>query len=272
MEQLQFLDSIEAIISEKISEFENTEIDIIAQDDIPLGDFKMNTWFKISDVICVFVDIRGSTKLSATAHDKSTASIYELFTGTAVKIFHEFNASYIDVKGDGVFALFNKNEIFLATAAAISFKTFVFEKFIPLMKRKTPNLDIGVHMGIDQKTVLVKQVGLKDNPNRDSRKNEVWAGKPINMAAKLASRSRDDELWVSERFFNNLNDEELVIKSCGCSDNQESITGIKTDLWQEIDVSNDGNFDFDKAFILKSVWCKNHGKEWCENIINLDNK
>jgi hypothetical protein len=40
----------------------------------------MNNWYKIKDVISVFVDIRGSTKLSAVAYDQSTASIYELFT------------------------------------------------------------------------------------------------------------------------------------------------------------------------------------------------
>lgn len=271
MSQSQYLDSIEEIISDKVSEFQDSGITVTVQDKIPLGDFPMNTWLRIPDVICIFVDIRGSTKLSATTHDKSTASVYEFFTGTAVKIFHELGASYIDIKGDGVFALFNKEEVFLALAAAISFKTFVSEKFIPQMQKEIPNLDIGVHMGIDQKTVLVKQVGLRDDASRDSRKNEVWAGKPINMAAKLASRSRDDELWVSERFFHNLKNNELVMKSCGCFVNGQS-NNIKIDLWQETDLSDDDNFDFDKAFVLKSVWCKNHGKEWCTNIINLDNE
>jgi len=270
MSQSQYLDSIEEIISDKTCEFENTDIEVKDEEKIPLGNFKMDTWLKIPDVICIFVDIRGSTKLSATKHDKSTASTYELFTGTAVKIFHEFGASYIDIKGDGVFALFNRGEVFIAIAAAISFKTFVSEKFITLIKAKMPNLDIGVHMGIDQKTVLVKQVGLRDDESRDSRKNEVWAGKPISMAAKLAAKSKDNELWVSERFFNSLNNEELLMKSCGCTNGQES--NIKIDLWQETDLFNDDNFDFDKAFILKSIWCNKHGKEWCEKIINLDNE
>ncbi len=266
----QYLGSIEEIISDKIAEFDDSEILVTDLDRIPLGEFKMNLWYKIPDVICIFADVRGSTKLSATSHDKSTASVYELFTGTAVKIFHEFGASYIDVKGDGVFALFNKEEVFLALAAAISFKSFALDKFIPKVRGKTSNLDIGAHIGIDQKTVLVKQIGLKDDESRDSRKNEVWAGKPINMAAKLASKSHDDELWVSDRFFDNLNNEDLVIKSCGCApDGQKNVI---SDLWKEIDISSDDNFDFDKAFVLRSVWCLEHGKEWCEKIINLDNQ
>ncbi len=270
MSQSQYLDSIHEIVTGKVSEFNNSDLSIVEKEKIPLGDFQMGTWYKIHDVVCVFVDIRGSTKLSATSHDKSTASIYEFFTGTAVKIFHELGASYIDIKGDGVFALFNRNEVLLALAAAVSFKTFASENFIKVLRQKAPNLDIGVHMGIDQKTVLVKQVGVKDDDSRDSRKNEVWAGKPINMAAKLASRSKDNEMWISERFYDNLKDVELVMKSCGCSSGGES--SEKQNLWLEEDITEDENFDFDKAFVLQSIWCVKHGKEWCKNIINSDNE
>jgi len=37
-------------------------------------------WFRIPDVICVFVDMLGSTLLSAKNHDNSTAGAYRLFT------------------------------------------------------------------------------------------------------------------------------------------------------------------------------------------------
>lgn len=64
-------------------------------------------WIKVKDVICVFVDMKGSTKLSASHPDRGITSIYRLFTQTAVSLFNEFDAPYIDVKGDGAFALFN---------------------------------------------------------------------------------------------------------------------------------------------------------------------
>ena len=41
-------------------------------------------------------------------------------------------------------------------------------------------LEAGV--GIDQGMLLVRQLGLKG-----TKRNEVWAGKPVNMAAKLSS-------------------------------------------------------------------------------------
>lgn len=270
-ENKQFLLSIESIIADRVEVFKKVN-SITDRNSLPSnGNYPQtdNQWYKIKNVICVFVDIRGSTQLSATNHDNSTASIYDLFTGTAIRIFHEFRASYMDIKGDGVFALFNGNQVFRALAAAVSFKTFANETFKPLVKKKTDNkVDIGFHMGIDQKTVLVKQVGLKDAEGRDSRKNEVWAGKTINMASKLASKSTDNEVWVSDRYFQNLNNKDLVVKSCGCSSGQ--ITGEKKDLWTEKDVSEFGIFDFDKVHILHSYWCKIHGAEWCQKILQLD--
>ena len=62
----------------------------------------------------------------------------------------------------------------------------------------------------------------------------------------------------------------MAIKSCGCSDGQKG--GEKVNLWEERDVSEDNNFDFGSAHILKSIWCPKHGKEWCENILKLNDE
>lgn len=223
---------------------------------------KENHWLRIPNVICVFVDMIGSTKFSAQKHDSSTASAYQLFTGTAVRLFHAFDTPYIDVRGDGVFALFNENQPYRAIVAAITFKTFIEEVFTPELKRKT-KLEVGCHIGIDQKTVLVRKIGLKQYSGRSDRKNEVWAGKPINMAAKLASRTKGGELLVSDRYFEQLKDNR-VLNSCGCP------SGEKQLLWTKIDLSYDDKFDFDTGYSLKSIWCKDHGAEYCESILNLD--
>jgi class 3 adenylate cyclase len=118
---------------------------------------KPRHWLKIPDVICVFVDMMNSTGLSASLHDNSTAGAYQLYTGTAVKLFSEFNAPYIDVRGDGVLALFNKDQPYTALAAAVTFKTFANVIFVQTIREKTP-VEIGSHIGIDQKTVLVRKI------------------------------------------------------------------------------------------------------------------
>lgn len=268
MGQNQYLNSIHDIVRTNVASFNANNVAVTERNTLPSnGVYQMNQWYKIPNVICVFVDMRASTKLSAATHAKSTARVYELFTGTAIKIFHELGAQYVDIKGDGVFALFNENEANRALAAGITFKTFAELEFKKLMDRIIPGLDIGFHIGIDQKTVLVKQVGIQDAQSRDSRKNEVWAGKPINMAAKLASKSMDN-LWVSDRFYNNINSSLLNTHSCGCT--QEGVYhGDKVGLWEEVEL-NDDIFDFRKAYILKSRWCISHGQEWCKQILTLD--
>jgi class 3 adenylate cyclase len=219
-------------------------------------------WLRIPDVISVFVDMKGSTTLSATTHERSTAAVYRLFTGTAVALFHEFESPYIDVRGDGVFALFDSWQIHRALSAAVTFKTFCVEEFLPKTKAKA-DLHLGVHLGIDQKTVLVRKLGLKAVSGRTDRQNEVWAGRPVNISAKLASLSQNNELYVSERFFGRLRAKESL-KTCGCP------TGSVTDLWSSIDLSEDDRFDFQTAYVLKSNWCQVHGSQYCEALLSAD--
>jgi class 3 adenylate cyclase len=228
--------------------------------DIPLD--PPNHWLKIPNVICVFVDMRGSTKLSASTHEKTTAGAYRLFTGTAVKLFHELEAAYIDIKGDGVFALFDAGQEHRALAAAVTVKTFVVEEFSPRIKEKTDQ-DVGGRYGIDQKTVLVRRLGLRRHGGRTDRQNEVWAGKPVNMAAKLSTLDPAGHLHVSERFYERLTAPE-ALRSCGCP-NGETI-----DLWSPVDVEDDTRFDFKRGYSLASQWCKTHGDAFCSRLLRAN--
>lgn len=259
--------SIEEIIEAELKHF-GQAVSITNRNKIPdtpqIPIENPTAWIKIPDVICCFVDMEGSTKLSAGLHERTTAKTYRLFTETAIRIFHKFGAAYIDIKGDGVFSLFNSDQSYSALAATVSFKTFVYEYFTPKVKELTDQY-IGGHFGIDKKTILVRRFGLKSYQNRTDRQNEVWAGKPVNMAAKLASLSTDNRLWVSERFFLNLKDERAT-HSCGCPN------GDKVELWKKENVSDDSRFDFDTAYSLGSNWCEKHGKSFCSSLVKLDNE
>lgn len=225
-----------------------------------------STWLEIPDVIACFVDMEGSTKLSATTHPRTTAKAYRYFTNTAIRIFDDFEADYIDVRGDGVFALFNSDRPHTALAATVSFKDFVAKEFTPRIKKLT-ELSIGGHYGIDRKNVLVRRMGLRFFNGDIHRQNEVWAGKPINMAAKLASRSSNGEVWVSKRFQQCLRGENALM-TCGCVGDE--YTGVKSGLWNEVSVKEDDRFDFDTACVIKSDWCKRHGKAFCRSIVKYD--
>ena len=78
------------------------------------------------------------------------AKAYRLFTNTIVRIFDYYESPYIDIKGDGVFALFNSSTPYRALVAAVTVKTVV-EGFIePRIKAMTDE-DHGAHIGIDQR-------------------------------------------------------------------------------------------------------------------------
>src|SRR5690554_349209 len=261
----QVLQSVKAIIDDARSLYRKSA-SITLRNSIPdtnqIPIENPQNWLKIPDVNCVFVDMRGSTQLSASSHDNSTARAYQLFTGTAVKLFNDFESPYIDVRGDGALALFDSDQAHRALAAAVTFRTFAVEEFITLVKDKA-GIDIGCHVGIDSRTVLVRKIGFKRYGGRSDRQNEVWAGKPVNMAAKLASESGDDELLCSDRFHRKLSSR-YALKSCGCP-NDEVV-----DLWEKKDVADDERFDFDTAYTLRSVWCKKHGREFCKSLLSDD--
>ena len=206
--------------------------------------------------------MKNSTQLSANTQDKFTASIYQYFTDTAVRILDWFEASYIDVRGDGAFGLFDADRIHHGLAAAVTFKTFVEKEMAEKIPQDKPKM---AHIGIDKKTVLVKRIGMRNVDGQSGKQNEVWAGKPVNMASKLASHGGENEITVSDRVFKVFSDEasDLVLKSCGCRNE-----GEKKDLWQEV-LLQSPVFDFEKAYVLKSPWCENHGRQ-LYGITNLD--
>lgn len=229
---------------------------------IPLDD--KEHWLRIPDVICVYIDMKNSTGLCANADDSLVAKAYQLFTQTAVELLNEFGAAYIDVRGDGAFGLFDRDKPYHAVAAAITFRTFAEKDFTAVVSRDA-GVEVGTHIGIDQRTLLVHRIGFRRAGGRTDRQNEVWAGKPVNMAAKLGSVSVDGEILVSDRFFAVISDD-LVRLSCGCPG------GTKKELWSDRDLSGDNRFDFDVAHSLKTKWCPEHGEQYCTDILALDGK
>lgn len=261
---------LQDVIHDAVDQFmegaEIQEVDRIPDtQDIPIED--PTKWLRIPDVICVFADMQYSTRLSAANYDRSTASVYQFFTRTAVRLFNTLDAPYIDVRGDGAFALFHSDQPYRALAAAVTFKTFADKDFAP-QARESTGVDVGSHLGIDQRTVLVRKMGLKRYKDRTDRQNEVWAGRPVNMAAKLAGYSNHGELLVSDRFYAKVDDHRARY-SCGC-DGKGNDTGKRKPLWTEVSLEDDERFDFDKAFRLTSCWCGVHGKRYCEEILELD--
>jgi len=224
--------------------------------DIPLEGKK---WLQVADLSCVYIDMIGSTKLQVVKLPKVAAKVYQLFVDNMVKTLQDYDCEFIDIKGDGGFGIFTgENSSIKSLCAAVTFKTLCSDLLSNIIK----DFKIDVHIGIDQKHALFKKIGL-----RGDWQNVVWAGKPVNMAAKLAALAGSQQIAISARVFEKINlpkFKKYAYLSCGCSGNT---TVVPTSLWKEIDVSQKEYFDFDKAYVCGSIWCKKHGNDYCQKLM-----
>lgn len=104
---------------------------------------KEPSWGNIPLVFCVFVDMVGSTKMSTELRNKTYARAYLLYVQTALKLFDKFKPDYINVHGDGVFAIFNRDSMYTALAAAITLIHFP-GKSIHLSSNKLLTINLGL--------------------------------------------------------------------------------------------------------------------------------
>ncbi len=80
---------------------------------------------RIPDLVAVVADMENSTKTGTGKHAASTASIYQASTGGVVEIFRQFAADFIQIQGDGAFALFWSDQRYeRAMCAAITVQSF----------------------------------------------------------------------------------------------------------------------------------------------------
>ena len=230
--------------------------------DIPLEGVK---WLQSPAITCVYIDLVKSTHLQVIKHPKTTAKVYQLFVENMVRALNNFDAQFIDVRGDGGFGIFvGEDSPVAALCAAITFKTLCSK----YLENSLPEFKIQAHIGIDKKAVLFKQVGM-----RGDKKNVVWAGKPVNMSAKLASLAAGGQVAISDRVYEVLSKpkfKKYAVMSCGCSNGK--YTGETSNLWTAQSVTDKGYFDFTTAYVNPAIWCDTHGDDFCKNLMQDSTK
>lgn len=219
-------------------------------------------WHATDDVVAVFADLKNSTRLNLRQHPKSSAKTYEAATGGAVQAMSAFEPEFIDVQGDGVYALFSGERRYeRALCAAVTVRTWSERTLVPKLKAKFGERfpDTGFKVGMAASRLLGKRVGVRGT-------NEpVWAGRAVNFAAKLAQEVDAHEILVTDKVFAHFEDNEYVMLSCGCSGTTPGST--PAGLWTECTSSKlpDGN---NTVYRLGcSGWCATHGEQFCDAIL-----
>lgn len=243
------------VVSELLEESEESareelqaDIELIDVEDVPRPEdmfVEARKWIRIKDAVVVVVDLKNSTKLTWDKQAKTSARIYEAVTGNCVRLVKQFDPGFVDIQGDGLFAVFGGEMRYQrAMCAAITIKTFSEKRLMPAMSDHVPEelRDTGLKVGMAAGMLAVKRVGK----SRD-QSEPIWAGKQVNWASKCAGAADAHELIVTERVFNKFAENDFIRYSCDCGD--------PSDLWS----------DFEVTKLPEEAWkCKRLGSSWCE--------
>lgn len=237
-----------------------TDRDDLKADELP--DAVGETWFRVNDVVAVFIDLQASTQLGIGKHAASTAAIYRAAMKNVVKILHEFSADFIQVQGDGAFGLFwGDLAVERGVSAGITAKTFSeksLEKRLRARWKEAP--ETGFKVGVAQGPVLVKRVGTPRNANEQE---PIWAGKPVNYAAKAAQQANKGELIVTGSIWLTIEDNDFLTVSCGHGGGSDLSV-----LWEDVEIAKLTHDSDDAAGrLLSASWCDTCGPEYVASIL-----
>lgn len=237
------------------------EVDLLDLAKLPKPDARK--WVKQEGVVAVMCDLKGSTALGTGKHDRSTASIYEAATGGVVKVLHELGADFIAIQGDGAFGLFwGERPVERAMCAAITVRTFSEWHLTSRLEAKWPDgPKTGFKVGVASGRVLVKLVGTLRTPDQQE---PVWAGKPVNYAAKCAQQVDRHQVLITGPVWEAIKGIDFLAFTCGCSG---SVPGTPDDsLWIEQRVEKLPD-DEPAGRLLKAAWCQTHGEPFMAAIL-----
>lgn len=263
----EYINELKTKSEKRYDEFKIEEIDSLEKilDEAYL---EKPTWLGGDEqFVCLFIDLDKSSKESFKRQPKTMAKIYDYFTQNIVDVLNHsvIGADYIDIKGDGAFGIFEGEKAsFKALYCAITFKT-MFEQSIA-GKFSTEEDKLSCKFGIHKDKILVRRIGKRGEGNY----NEVWAGRVVNNASKLASQSKNIPedgnpslpILLSEQVYSDFeNNKEYGFYYC-CDGGAPMKADVE--MFTEINEFSDETLG-DKFYYTKVLWCEN----CADNYINL---
>lgn len=258
-----------ATLATKTATILKTKPEVVELDDPSIDDFggpDSKRWVKIPDVVAVAFDLRNSSRLGTGQHDSTTARIYEAAVEGAVQCMHDFGANFIDIQGDGGFALFWGELAYeRAFCAAVTLRSFS-EPLVEQIRAHVSSPDtlpdeLGFKVGIAADRLLVKTIGT---PRDVNEQEAVWPGRAVNHAVKCAQSVKAHQILVTDPVWDVLGDNDYIVFSCGCSG---AISTDPSTLWTSTDIEHIHDEKYNHGYLLESAWCKKHGDQFCAQIM-----
>ena len=224
-------------------------------------------WHRLSDVVAVFFDLKSSTNLERGRRPASTASIYDAGVGGVVRLLKELESDFIDIQGDGGFGLFwGDSRYERALVSAVTIRTFSSEFESQLRAKWQDAPTTGFKVGIASGPILAKRVGIARHVEFQE---PVWAGRPVNYAAKAAQQTEPGRIVVTGSVWDAIEDNDFLVFSCGCNSGVPG--GTPTLLWSQLELEKiPDNEKYGQT--LGVGWCSHHGEDFMNSILNGDKR
>lgn len=217
-------------------------------------------WHALKRATCVAFDLQNSSRFGYRRHAASVASILEGSMASVTKIAVDFSADFLDIQGDGGFALFwGQRHRERAICAGITIKTFSEKILVPQVTEKWPDTipDTGFKVGLAGGRLLVKKVGMP----RTDYQEPIWVGRPVNYAVKCAQCATVGEMVVTKSIWEWIHGNDYLRLSCDCGTPSDGIWADRTvEKIREDDAERDGG-------VLHASWCDLHGPGYCANVL-----
>lgn len=155
---------------------------------------------KETQIVILFVDMEGSTKISSEVDPQTNLKIVKIFLMQMAKVVDNFRGYVFKFVGDCVIGIFPADENFTsmsdnAIQAAMIMRSVVEDVINPVFtEKKLPQ--IGCHIGLDIGSVKVEKVGAINVAALDD-----LIGYPMNLTAKIQSKAGHNEILLGRNLY-----------------------------------------------------------------------
>jgi PAS domain S-box-containing protein len=156
------------------------------------------------DVVVLFTDLRGFTRLTATSSAHAVIEVLNEFFTAVIEVVYKHQGTVFDLAGDelmvGFGAPFDQEDASLRALRAAGDMQRVFARLSRRWKEEQ-GIEVGLGVGIDRGTVVMGSIGAP------SRMNYGMVGDTVNTAHRLVELAQHGEIIVSEEVVKSLNGE-----------------------------------------------------------------
>ena len=193
--QTAYSDEIESSIKDVL----NNPLTVIKTNSIPRRDDIGLREGKLVESAVLYIDIRDSTNITESHTPEVAAKIYKAYLESMVSIARYQGGHVRGFAGDKIMVIFdnNRDAVRRAVNCAIMMQSFIEQKLNPALQTALKH-PIACGIGIDYGKMVAVRGGIRNN-------NEIiWAGKPANIASKLADSSPGGAIDITFKAMNRI--------------------------------------------------------------------